>query len=272
VFWKGIKHQTKIEDTLVKHMSMTPSALYQILLERFGHLNWWPMDETYHRNKGTDPRFEIIVGAILTQNTAWSNVEKALENLKNHHMLDLAKIAQGTIDQLRELIRPSGFFNQKAERLILVSSYLSRRYHDDLDLFFQRPLEDIRRELLGLKGIGPETADSILLYAGNHPIFVVDAYTKRLCKRLPLKTEETYEEIQRFFEQDLQQHFHGNHLIDVYNELHALIVILAKQYCKTKPLCHSCPLFNQCRYPKDSTSVSLSLFHRLPQQVYQEGK
>jgi endonuclease-3 related protein len=272
VSYKGIRQYTKIEDTLVKHMSIKPSTLYQILLDRFGHLNWWPMDETYHKNKGTDPRFEIIVGAILTQNTAWSNVEKALENLKNHHMLDLTKIARGTTDQLRELIRPSGFFNQKAERLILVSSYLSRRYHDDLDLFFQRPLEDIRRELLDLKGIGPETADSILLYAGNHPIFVVDAYTRRLCKRLPLNTEETYEGIQRFFEQDLQQHFQGNQRTNVYNELHALIVILAKQYCKTKPLCSSCPLFKQCRYPKSSTSACPSPFHRLPQQVYQEGK
>ena len=252
----NFSNQQNDKVSVVKEMIMTPSRLYQSLLDRFGHLNWWPMDETYHKNNGTDPRFEIIVGAILTQNTAWSNVEKALENLKDHHMLDLKRTAQSDPNHLRELIRPSGFFNQKAERLTHISSHLSKNYHHDLDMFFQRPLEAIRRELLDLKGVGPETADSILLYAGNHPIFVVDAYTRRLCQRLPLNTEHTYEDIQQFFQQDLQQHYAKEQLIQVYNELHALIVILAKQYCKKKPLCTSCPLYKDCSYPKRSTSAN----------------
>jgi endonuclease-3 related protein len=169
-----------------KKMKLTPHTLYKILLERFGNLNWWPIDRNYHEKNGSDPRFEIIVGAILTQNTAWSNVEKALANLKSKNMLDIKKMVNVDIANLQNMIKTSGFFNQKAKRLKNLALYLHNNYHDNLDTFFNRDLYSVREELLLLNGIGPETADSTLLYAGNLPIFVVDAYTKRICERLPL--------------------------------------------------------------------------------------
>lgn len=229
-------------------MKLTPNDLYKILLEEFGRRNWWPMDKTYHERRGSDPRFEIIVGAILTQNTAWSNVEKALTNLKSNNMLEIQKISGANINKLQTMIKPSGFFNQKAERLKTLASYLHKNYHDNLDDFFNRNVYDLREELLSLKGIGLETADSILLYAGNLPIFVIDAYTKRICKRLPLKTPLSYDDIQRYFEMELSNHQSKQKITRVYNELHALIVELAKQYCKKKPECSNCPLITHCLF------------------------
>lgn len=229
-------------------MKLTPNDLYKILLEEFGRRNWWPMDKTYHERRGSDPRFEIIVGAILTQNTAWSNVEKALTNLKSNNMLEIQKISGANINKLQTMIKPSGFFNQKAERLKTLASYLHKNYHDNLDDFFNRNVYDIREELLSLKGIGLETADSILLYAGNLPIFVIDAYTKRICKRLPLKTPLSYDDIKRYFEMELSNHHSKQEITRVYNELHALIVELAKQYCKKKPECSNCPLRTHCLF------------------------
>ena len=169
-------------------MTLDPKKLYEILFDHFGNRHWWPVDKEYHRKHGSDPRFEIIVGAILTQNTAWTNVEKAIINLKENNSLTITKIVDEDVEKLKEMIRPSGFFNQKAKRLKNLSSHIHKNYNDDLDKFFKRDLTDVRKELLSLNGIGPETADSILLYAGNLPTFVVDAYTKRICKRLPIKT------------------------------------------------------------------------------------
>jgi len=229
-------------------MKLTPNDLYKTLLEEFGRRNWWPMDKTYHERRGSDPRFEIIVGAILTQNTAWLNVEKALKNLKSDNMLEIQKISEANINHLQTMIKPSGFFNQKAERLKNFASYLHKNYHDDLDDFFGRDVNDIRQELLLLKGIGPETADSILLYAGNLPIFVVDAYTKRICERLPMKTSLSYDDIQHYFEKELGNHHSKQEITQVYNELHALIVELAKQHCKKKPECNNCPLIAHCLF------------------------
>jgi len=209
------------------------------------------MDRSYHEKNGSDPRFEIIVGAILTQNTAWSNVEKALANLKSKNVLDIEKIVKINIKDLQNMVKPSGFFNQKANRVKNIATYLHNNYNDDLDYFFNRELKDVREELLSLNGIGPETADSILLYAGNMPIFVVDAYTKRICKRLPLNTNISYDEIQQYFEEDLCKEYSKKERTQVYNELHALIVILAKNQCKTKPECIKCPLRKYCRFGKN---------------------
>lgn len=231
-------------------MKLTPHILYKILLEEYGQQNWWPMDKEYHEKHGSDPRFEIIVGAILTQNTAWSNVEKALTNLKSKNMLDIKKISDIDTEILKELIKPSGFFNQKARRLKNLASHLHNKYHDDLDTFFDRNVYDIREELLSLNGIGRETADSILLYAGNLPIFVVDAYTKRICKRLPLKTDTSYDEIQHYFKEEISKKYSKKEITHVYNELHALIVVLAKNYCKKKPECDKCPLKKHCKFKK----------------------
>ena len=128
-------------------MQLTPEKLYKILLKHFGPLNWWPMDRGYHKKNGSDPRFEVIVGAILTQNTAWSNVEKAIVNLKSENMLDIKKISNSDIDKLSNLIRPSGFFNQKAKRLKEFASYLESNYKGNLNNFFNRDIEKIRKEL-----------------------------------------------------------------------------------------------------------------------------
>ncbi len=229
-------------------MKLKPHALYEILMKEFGNQNWWPIDRTYHKKNHSDPRFEVIIGAILTQNTAWSNVEKALENLKSKNMLEIQKIAESDIETLQNLVRPSGFFNQKASRVKNLAQHLHQNYHDDLDEFFDNNLHELRVELLSLKGIGPETADSILLYAGNLPIFVVDAYTKRICERLPLDASNSYNDIQHYLETDLKRTYPEKELMQIYNELHALIVLLAKNHCKKKPVCHICPLQNHCKF------------------------
>jgi len=233
-------------------MTITPTKLYKILLEKYGDLNWWPIDKKYHEKNCSDPRFEIIIGAILTQNTAWSNVEKALSNLKKNKKLDIENISIINLSELADIIRPSGFFNQKANRVKDFAIYFKKEYKSNFDKFFNRNLQIIRKELLSLNGIGPETADSILLYAGNHPIFVVDAYTKRLCNRIPFKTKNSYEDIQKYFENDLSNKYKNKDLVKVYNKLHAQIVILAKEHCKKKPECNSCPLQKNCNYFNNS--------------------
>jgi endonuclease-3 related protein len=229
-------------------MVLTPEKLYKLLDKTFGNLDWWPIDTEYHRKNNSDPRFEIIVGTVLTQNTAWANVEKALSNLKEGQFLDISKINKIDLKSLNKLIKPSGFFNQKAKRLKILTRYLLEKYHGNLDIFFQNNIDNIRQELLNINGIGPETADSIILYAGNLPIFVVDAYTKRLCKRLPMDTNLSYKDIQLFFQKNLSEHYQGKKLVQVYNKLHALIVNFAKNYCKKKPECANCPLLSYCKF------------------------
>jgi endonuclease-3 related protein len=231
-------------------MMITPHSLYEILLNHFGNLNWWPKDTNYHKKAGSDPRFEVIVGAILTQNAAWTNVEKALENLKSNELLDIGKISKIDIKLLQKMVRPTGFFNQKAKRVKYISKYIRDKYSGDLDSFFNRNLNSIRKELIQINGIGPETADSILLYAGNKPIFVVDAYTKRICRRLPFDIDPTYDKIQNYFQKNLSKKFKKNDIAKIYNELHALIVNLGKNYCKSKPRCDICPIQKYCMYKK----------------------
>jgi len=233
---------------------LAPTQLYMVLQKSFGIINWWPVDKSYHEMNNSDPRFEIIVGAVLTQNTAWSNVEKALDNLKLDKALDVDSIMDMTLEKLEELVRPSGFFKQKAKRLKNLVLYLKSKYNGDLDCFFNRDFYTLREELLSLSGIGPETADSILLYAGGKPVFVVDAYTKRVCERLPVvgvNDVSSYDTVQRVFQYDLSKNFSDEKLTMVYKELHALIVELAKKYCKKKPLCSVCPLNNKCLFKKN---------------------
>jgi endonuclease-3 related protein len=231
---------------------MHPEKLYNDLMKKYGNLNWWPMDKDYHEKNKSDPRFEVILGAILTQNTAWSNVEKAIDNLKKSEKLDINSINNIENEKLKNLIRPSGFFNQKATRLKYISKILKNKYNSNLDNFFKKDKDEIREELLEMNGIGPETADSIVLYAANKPIFVVDAYTKRLCKRFPLKTKITYDEIQKYFQKNLEENFDKKELTKIYKNLHAMIVILAKEYCKKRPICENCPLKKDCNYPKEN--------------------
>jgi endonuclease-3 related protein len=217
----------------------------------------------------------VIVGAYLTQNTAWTNVEKALANLRGADMLTLSGIRRARLAKLERLIRPAGYFRQKAKRLKLFVQFLDREYKGSLSKLLPRPTEKLREELLSLEGIGPETADSILLYAGNHPVFVVDAYTRRiLARHLSFSEKANYEEIRTLFEEALTPvadsvgDSDGNEkynlpaglrvaahppsvmsrakrtaLVQVYNEMHGLIVGVGKNYCrKSQAKCDGCPL------------------------------
>ena len=209
-------------------------SLYRTLLDHFGPLNWWPADSP----------FEVVIGAILTQNTAWINVELAIANLKDAHALSPDKLSDLPIDRLEELIRPSGFFRQKATRLQSLSRHLVTEWQSNLNDFCSGPLDEARERLLARPGIGPETADSILLYAAYRPSFVVDAYTRRIFERVGvLRGDETYAEVRQIFMQALPED------VALYNEYHALIVQLAKTCCrKRKPLCNKCPICKLCRF------------------------
>jgi len=210
--------------------------IYNQLLEFFGPQYWWPIT-------GTDnPKFEIIVGAILTQQTSWNNVEKAINNLKNHNLLEPKKLYNLSVSKLEKIIRPCGFFKVKAKRLRSFLKFFIENYDGDVEKIFQNPLEKLREILLSVHGVGPETCDSIILYAGKKPIFVVDAYTLRLCERYPIIKSKNYEEVREFFEKNLPKD------VNLFKEFHALIVELGKNYCKTKPLCEKCPLNKGCRY------------------------
>lgn len=201
------------------------------LAKHFGPLHWWPADSP----------FEVVIGAFLTQNTAWRNVELAIAALKQAVPLTPQAICGLQRQQLEELIRPAGFFRQKAERLQLFSAYLLEHHQGRLDAMLAGPLTQVRRLLLDFKGVGPETADSILLYAGHRPSFVVDAYTRRLLRRYGLlQDNESYEQVRDLFMQHLP------HQVELFNEYHALIVEQCKTFCRKRPLCDSCPLQPHC--------------------------
>jgi len=201
--------------------------IYQKMFDVMGPQRWWP---------GETP-FEIVIGAILTQNTNWSNVEKAIKNLKSAGKLSPEGIHELSITELAQLIRPSGFFNVKARRVKTFINWLFSKYEGNLSRMFAQDLHILRSELLSVKGIGPETADSILLYAGNLPTFVVDAYTHRIFSRHGFIPEEsTYEEMKSFFEENLPKD------VKLYNEYHALLVNIGKIFCRPKKVCEQCPL------------------------------
>lgn len=201
--------------------------IYTRLYERYGPQHWWP----------GQTRFEIIVGAILTQNTNWGNVEKAIHNLNEAMCLSPEKLHILPINQLAELIRPAGYFNIKAQRLKNFLNWLFEKYDGSLDTVEQINLYDLREELLSIKGIGPETADSICLYAFEKPVFVVDAYTARILGRHQLiEAPSGYEQIQDLFHSSLRAD------TKLFNEFHALLVRLGKEHCKPRPQCHCCPL------------------------------
>lgn len=244
-------------------------AYYRTLLSAWGRQHWWPARS----------RFEMIVGAYLTQNTSWTNVEKALANLRKARLLTLHGIRRTSLPKLEQLIRPSGYFRQKARRLKTFVSFLDEHYAGSLARMFTRPTAELRDELLSLGGVGPETADSILLYAGNQPVFVVDAYTRRILERHQLVANQAgYEEIRQLFESALsrtsppKQNLDSavvldvalpaamgpprsshrpsrmsmaerSELVQVFNEMHGLIVGVGKTYClKSQPRCERCPL------------------------------
>jgi len=204
--------------------------VYASMLHRFGQQHWWPVQHEFYPKE-----FEICVGAILTQNTNWRNVEKALAALSALGLTSPESIASVTLEELGNAVRPSGFYKQKAERLKIFSEFILsfgsfRRFRERVT----------RQEMLNVKGIGPETADSILLYALSRPVFVIDAYTKRIFKRLGYGSRKGYDEWREFFERHLPKD------PALYMEFHALIVELAKRHCRAKPLCSNCPLIDTC--------------------------
>jgi endonuclease-3 related protein len=202
--------------------------IYQRLYRAFGPQHWWPGDTP----------FEVAAGAILTQNTNWDNVEKAIENLKKNEALSARSLNEMPAKKLSELIRPAGYFNIKAARLKSFVGFLMNCYGGSMKKMRNEDMSSMREELLRVNGIGPETADSILLYALEKPVFVIDAYTKRvLARHGVMDHDKSYAEFQGLFHSGLKRD------VTVFNEYHALLVRLGKTYCKLKnPLCDRCPL------------------------------
>lgn len=232
--------------------SKTPAVLdvFNTLFSFFGPQGWWPTTSQgsilpqYHKLRydrlSEKNRFEICVGAILTQNTAWTNVEKAIANLNRSKIFDIDKLSRIKPGNLAKLIRPSGYYNQKAKRLKVFARYFAREHNGSFKKFFSGDITAIRKELLDINGIGPETADSMLLYAGDKKTFVVDAYTCRLGERMGWFAGKKYDLAKNYFQENLPDS------LEIYNEFHALIVALGKNICRKKPLCGKCPLSVDC--------------------------
>ncbi|MGC8744949.1 MAG: endonuclease III domain-containing protein [Verrucomicrobiia bacterium] len=207
---------------------------YDLMYRRFGYKDWWPGD--------TD--FEICIGAILTQNTAWSNVEKAIQNIKNQNALDPFIIYKMPMTELASLIKPAGYFNIKAKRLKNFVQTLVEQHNGKVNLLLKGPKDEVRKRLLNINGVGRETADSMMLYAGEHLTFVVDAYTKRIFSRHNwCSLESDYDDVKKLCEESLFQKNIEN-LLDYWRDYHAQLVMVGKNYCKkSKPDCQLCPLY-----------------------------
>jgi len=230
--------------------------IYRLLLVRYGPQGWWPLASRagsrgfdgrgYHPGDFAEPKtpegkFEVCVGAILTQSTSWVNVEKALRNLAGAGLLSPTGIALTPATKLSALIRPTLYHNVKARKLKTFTDFIHDKFNGDVGKLLALPTEELRPRLLSVWGVGPETADSIILYAAHEPSFVVDAYTKRIFGRLGyLKGNESYDEIKKIFEKNLP------HSPLLYNEFHALIVEHAKRHCRRQPACGGCPLAQLC--------------------------
>jgi endonuclease-3 related protein len=236
---RRVVHRPNIALTTKRALGPVLSSYYDAMAAALGPMRWWPAKTP----------FEVIVGAILTQNTAWSNVEKAIDNLRQARLLTPSALERVPRAQLAKLIRSSGYFRQKAKKLEAFVYHLRTRHGGSLARLFRQPTATLRDELLAVHGIGPETADSILLYAGNHPSFVVDAYTRRILGRHGLTTAKTsYEETRQLFETHLPRD------TKLWNEYHALIVNVGKNWCRNRnPRCGECPL--QPFLPEGATAL-----------------
>lgn len=224
-------------------------VLYERLYRSIGPLHWWPADSP----------FEVIIGAILTQNTAWTNVEKAVQALKEKNLLHPRRLYTIREKTLAEAIRSSGFFNLKAQRIRSFLRFFFKQYRGDMGRMFSEETGILREQMLQINGLGPETVDSILLYAGGKPVFVVDAYTRRILFRHGLISENaSYEEIQKLFMENLE----GD--ARLFNEYHALLVHVGKHFCKPRQKCGSCPLKGLKR--KSSVSMPQSPAGKGPAQ------
>jgi endonuclease-3 related protein len=211
--------------------------IHQRLLDRYGPQHWWPADSP----------FEVIIGAILTQSTAWGNVEKAIANLKEREALSPAALRQLSTKELSRLVYPSGYYNAKAFKIKSFVHWLGEYWDDDLDRLFTLDIPMLRQGLLSVHGIGEETADSIILYAAQKSIFVIDAYTRRIISRLGLEPPVN---IYASFQDLFMQHLPPDE--DLFNEYHALFVRHGKDTCKKIPLCQGCCLSPPCPFPEDS--------------------
>lgn len=201
--------------------------VFNLLSAHYGPTHWWPGDTA----------FEVAVGAVLTQNTAWTNVEKAIANLKAGDLLSARAILECPAQVLEDALRPSGYFRVKAKRLRSFCAYLMERHGGIMKRMARHSLGELRRELLAVNGIGPETADDILLYACGKAVFVVDAYTRRILSRHGIvDSGVTYEDLRRVFEENLSADLH------LFKEFHGLIVWTGKDFCRKTPRCEACPL------------------------------
>ncbi|MEK6528868.1 MAG: endonuclease III domain-containing protein [Nitrospirota bacterium] len=211
----------------IKNYITVLTEMYHSLYDAFGPEHWWPGDTP----------FEVAVGAILTQNTNWGNVEKAINNLKKQKALNAVALQKMPDKKLALLIKPAGYYNIKTKRLKNFLNFFVNHFKGDMNRMKKEITLCLREKLLGVNGIGPETADSILLYALEKPIFVIDAYTKRILARHKLVSKKAdYHEMQELFHNNLPKN------TKLYNEYHALFVKLGKDYCKTKPRCEECPM------------------------------
>ena len=212
-------------------LSLVLLKIYHHLMACYGPQHWWPAQEP----------FEIIVGAILTQSAAWGNVEKAIANLKSSRVLSPETLRRLSLSELAILIYPCGYYNAKALKLKSFAGWLGQHYNDNLDELFASNVDHLRQQLLSIHGVGEETADSIILYAANRPIFVIDSYTRRIIDRLGLSPSSNgYAAYQTLFMCNLPPD------IKLFNEYHALLVCLAKNVCRKQPLCQQCCLNNIC--------------------------
>lgn len=223
---KPVKEQGQIGPSLMN--------IFNRMYDHFGSRGWWP----------GETKFEICVGAILTQSVSWKNVAKAIDNLKNAGLLSLKSMYNAPVEEIEACIIPTLYYRMKAKKLKAFVNHVTEKYDGNLNQMFSQNLPELRQELLGLFGIGPETADSIILYAAEKPVFVVDAYTKRIFNRLGYFAENvSYDKMQEFF---------INHLItdvELFNEYHALIVGVGNGFCSNKkPRCSQCPITEICRY------------------------
>ena len=209
--------------------------LYSLSKGRFGFLNWWPGDSP----------FEVVVGAVLTQQTSWNNVAKAIAALKSARKMSLNSICSIKTEELEKLIRPSGYYRQKSKRLKTLCLYIKRK-HSTLEAFLLQEKGALREELLSISGIGKETADSIILYAAGKPIFVIDAYTRRILSRVfSMQEDMDYDSLQAMFHERIPPSER------LYNDMHAQFVEIGKNYCrKSEPICRACPLGKMCVYAR----------------------
>jgi len=226
--------------------------IYDDLFTAFGPQGWWPVagEGKSHPSYSGGPKngkqqLEVCFGAVLAQNTNWKNAEKAIIELNKNNLINIKKIIKIDVKRLALIIRSSGYHNQKAKKLKAFCDFLLKSCNGNLDSLFRKNIDELRKELLSIKGIGPETADSIILYAAKKPVFVIDAYTKRIINRIGFK-EETYDELQRLFMQNLPNSE------KLFNECHALLVELGKNICKKEPLCRECPANIHCNHYKNS--------------------